>query len=131
MKDIRLLKETYGRFNSRVNRERLLSNTENLWSMEIGQTFDCYHRSAQLAEKLLHSTGCLNVERIAIPADGKTVYQDKTMPIGWNATKGRLEVIKPPIPFEDPVIADFERHPFHLVKGSVATPEEGIVARVE
>ncbi len=108
----------------------LLRNTRDLWQAELGQTFAAYHAAARLAEERLKETGCERVERIAFPADGKTVYQDRTMPLGWRATKGKLEIIRSAVRFADPVIADFERHPFHLVKGSVSTPPEGVETRL-
>ena len=43
---------------------------------------------------------------------------------------GRLTVTKSEIPFDEPVVADYERHPFHLIKGSTGTPEGGIKARL-
>lgn len=52
------------------------------------------------------------------------------MPMGWRATRGKLEIIESTVPLDDPVIADFERHPFHLIKGSVATPPDGVTARL-
>ncbi|HWL53190.1 MAG TPA: AAC(3) family N-acetyltransferase [Chthoniobacteraceae bacterium] len=114
----------------RVDLAALLRNTRDLWQTELGQTFDAYHAAARLAEERLREIGCEKVERIAFPADGKTVYQDRTMPLGWRATRGRLEIVKSAAVFADPVIADFERHPFHLVKGSVSTPSEGVVTRL-
>ncbi len=75
-------------------------------------------------------SGLKHVERIGFPADGKTSYGDKTMPLAWDATMGRLTVLQPSAPFENPVVADFHRHPFHLVRGSVSTPPGGIVTRL-
>ena len=126
----RSLETVFKQLHSRVDSERLLRNTSNLWQAELGQTFAHYHASAQLAEKLMRETGCQHIERIPFPADGKTVYQDKTMPMGWHASKGRLEITESSERFENPVVADYEIHPFHLIKGSVATPPEGIETRL-
>lgn len=124
------LKEIFEALHSRIDRERLLHNTRTLWQAEFGQTFACHHASARLAETLLREAGGQQIERIALPADGKTVYQDKTLPLGWRASRGKLEVTHALKSFQDPVVADFERHPFHLIKGSVATPPEGIETRL-
>lgn len=124
------LKEIFLDFHHQINRARLLQNTRDLWQKEFGQTFDSYHASAKLAENLLKQAGGQSVERIAFPADGKTVFQDKTMPLGWRASSGKLEVVQSKGNFADPILADYERHPFHLIKGSVATPPEGIVTRL-
>ncbi len=124
------LKEIFETIHSRINRDRLLRNTHALWQAEFGQTFTCHHASARLAETLLREAGAQRIERIAFPADGKTVYQDKTLPLGWRATRGKLEVTHSPTALSDPIVADFERHPFHLIKGSIATPPEGIETRL-
>lgn len=113
-------------FRERIAPARLLGNTKQLWSLERGQTIESYHASARLVEKLLLKAGLSSVERISFPADGETVYQDKTSPLAWTATVGQLELLDPVPGFKDPFVADFRRHPFHLIKGSVATPPEGI-----
>ena len=122
--------ETLKLLQPQIDLARLLRNTRDLWQTELGQTFTNYHASACLAEKLLRETGCERVERIAFPADGKTVYLDRTMPLGWQATQGKLEITRAAVNFADPIIADFERHPFHLVKGSVSTPPEGVETKL-
>ncbi len=117
-------------WEQRVNSARLLETTRRLWEAEQGQTFAHYHASARLAERLLREAGAGQVERLAFPADGRTVFQDKRLPLGWRATVGRLEVVQAAIPFEPAVVANFEVHPFHLIKGSVATPPEGVEVRL-
>ncbi|HWL53601.1 MAG TPA: DUF4910 domain-containing protein [Chthoniobacteraceae bacterium] len=124
------LSTLHGEWCRRVNLERLLETTRELWETEFGQTFACYHASARLAERKLHEAGCEQVERLPFPADGRSVFQDKTLPIGWRAATGRLEVVEAALPFEPAVIADFQKHPFHLIKGSVATPPEGVETRL-
>ena len=113
-----------------VDQKWLLENTEKLWKKEFGQCFKNYREAARFTEKLMIESNIKNVERITFPADGKTTYQDKTMPLAWDATCGKLTVLKSSLAFEDPVVADFKRHPFHLIKGSVSTPSEGIITRL-
>lgn len=43
---------------------------------------------------------------------------------------GRLTIKNSPIAFEDPVVADYQRHPFSLIKGSVSTPKGGQLVRI-
>jgi len=108
----------------------LLQHTEALWRLELGQTFSAQHAAAQYAEGLLREVGVERVERIPFPADGAATYLDMTTPMAWDATYGKLTVLRSPIPFSDPVVADYTRHPFHLVCGSVGTPAEGLTARL-
>ena len=113
-----------------IDAEWLLENTEKLWKIELGQCHRHYREAAKFTERLMSESGLKQVERIVFPADGKTSYEDKTMPLAWDATMGRLTVVHSPVPFENPVVADFHRHPFHLVRGSVSTPPGGIVTRL-
>jgi len=112
-----------------ADRTWLMEHTKALTALEAPQTFPAYEKSARYIHKLLQDNG-FDAEYLEFPADGKTVYQDKCMPIAWDATVGRLTVKSSPLSFSDPVIADIDRLPIHLVKHSVATPEGGIVARV-
>ena len=108
----------------------LLEHTEALWRLELPQTFASHRAAAQYAEGLLREAGLQRVERIAFPADGSTTYLDMTMPMAWEATHGKLTVLRSPVRFADPVVADYARHPFHLVCGSVSTPPEGQTVRL-
>jgi len=108
----------------------VMEHTERLWRTELGQCFRHYRQAALLAEKLLRESGVERVERIVVPADGKTTFLDRTMPMAWDATRGTLTVKQSRVSFDDPVVASTERHPFHLAKGSVSTPPEGIVTRL-
>ncbi len=107
----------------------LIDESIALTNIEFKQTFNEYNRAAEYTYNLLKSRG-IDSDFLTFPADGKTTYHDFRMPIAWKATKGRLTVTKSEIAFEEPVIADYERHPFHLIKGSTATPEGGIKARL-
>jgi len=125
-----MLKNAFASIRRRVSSDRLLATTEKLWRLERGQTFEDYHRSGGYAESLMVESGLSEVERISFPADGKTTFQDKIMPLAWKASVGRLEVVESRMTFADSVIADFARHPFHLIRGSVSTPPEGCVTRL-
>jgi hypothetical protein len=121
---------SFERFLKEVNTPWLMENSQKLMDLELGQTFEHYRAAAQFTAKLIKEAGQENCEIIEFPADGKTVYQDKRMPLAWRAGVGKLTIEKSPITFDDPVVADYKRHPFHLVKGSVATPSGGLNARI-
>jgi len=124
------MKELFYKILKEINVSWLLDNTRKLTELELGQTFENYHKAAEFTLNLIKEAGLENSEIVSFPADGKTVYQDKRMPLGWKATKGKLTILKSAIPFEDMVVADYERHPFHLVKGSVSTPPDGLNVRI-
>ncbi len=107
----------------------LMKETAALTEIEFKQTFREYRKAAEYTYDLLKKEG-VDAEFITFPADGKTTYQDFRTPLAWEATMGKLTVTKAEISFDDPVIADYERHPFHLIKGSTSAPEGGIKARL-
>ena len=121
------MREIYERFIQQIDPEELKRHTIELNRIEQGQTFTAYRKAAEYVLNLIRESGIPNGEIIDFPADGKTVYQDKKMPLAWDATVGKLTWLKGK---EEVVLADFQQHPFHLIKGSVATPPGGIVTRV-
>ena len=124
------MKSSFEKILKEVNTNWLMENSRKLMDIELGQTFDHYRAAAKFAANLIKEVGIGNCETIEFPADGKTVYQDKRMPLAWKASIGKLTIKKSSVPFENPVVADYKRHPFHLVKGSVSTPPEGLNARI-
>ena len=124
------MKKLFEKILKEVEPRRLMQNTARLLEIEKGQTFEHYRQAAEFTAGLIKAAGIENCEIINFPADGKTVYQDKRMPLAWNASFGRLTIKQSSLKFDDPVIADFARHPFHLVKGSVSTPKKGLQVRI-
>ena len=134
------MKQAYQSFLNRVDGEKLYRRTLELAEIEMGQTTPCHIRAAEYVVKQLEEAGIPGVERIDLPADGRTAFQDKVMPLAWDATVGKLEFLDKVAPSgwvpvnkrglaaaDNQVPADFQRHPFHLVKGSTATLPGGIV----
>ena len=124
-----------------VDGDRIMRRLEAIWRHEFRQTLAAKRRAAEQVVAFLKEDGFADVEVIEIPVDGKTSFQDKKMPIGWDATVGKLTITDYGNPDEisefsspeqrvGPVVADYQAHPFHLIKGSVATPPGGIDARV-
>lgn len=124
------MNKIFNEIGGTINKKWLMKNIARLTEIELGQTFKNYHSAAKFTVGLIKEAGIENAEIINFPADGKTVYQDKRMPLAWNVTKGRLTIKKSTVKFENPVIADYERHPFHLVKGSVSTSKDGVNVRI-
>ena len=120
----------YEKLKPLINPERLYANTERLLKKELPQTFSAYHAAAREAVAIMKEMGFDKTELLKFPADGKTVYQDKCMPMAWDASIGKLTIRKSPFKFPNPVVADYQVHPFHLVKGSVSTPPGGTELRI-
>ena len=122
--------DLFGKFLARVDRDKLLADIGRMTRLEFGQTADDNGRAADEAASLARDAGLEDVQTLSFPADGKTEFQDKILPLAWNATAGRLTVVSSPEPFPDPVIACYRRHPFHLIMGSRATPPGGLIANI-
>lgn len=115
----------YQKILSGINVEGLLSDINNLTAAELKQTHSANRAAAAYAAELARKAG-LDVEIVEFPVDGKTVHQDKFMPYAWECTKAKLTVVQSGgVAFDDPVIADYDRHPFHVMHGSPTLPEEG------
>ena len=107
-----------------ADRDWLMEHSRKLTALSAPQTFPAYETAARYLCDLLRENG-FDAEYLEFPADGKTVYGDACMPMAWDATVGRLTVLGAGKTFSDPVIADFDRLPNHLVKHSTATPRRG------
>ena len=113
-----------------VDMDFVMREIEALAAIEYPQTFKARRNSTKYVEALLKKEGFDDAVVIDFPADGKTVYQDKRMPISWDVSKARLTVLSKVAGLERSVIADYEEHPYSIVWGSVSTPEGGIRARI-
>jgi aminoglycoside 3-N-acetyltransferase len=122
--------KTFQNIKNSVKIDEIIQHAIHLTDLERGQTFENYRLAAEYTKKLCEEAGLTDCEIINFPADGFTTYQDKRMPIAWHATMGSVTITSTPEPFEDSVVADYQRHPFHLVKGSVSTPEEGLEVEI-
>ncbi len=120
----------YRAFRTQVDAARMLAHTSELLQLELGQTFSCYHASAQRTLEILQETGIPKAEKISFPADGKTAYQDKITPLGWEASIGKLTILSGAGIEPGLLAADYQRHPFHLIKGSCATAPGGEEVRI-
>jgi aminoglycoside 3-N-acetyltransferase len=116
----------YEHFLRGIDGDSLIKNIEELSAIEFQQTFPAYKKAAHYVHDAIVRAGIPNAEMIMFPADGKTVYQDKRMPIAWDASVGKLTLLTP----EKEIVADFQKHPFHLIKGSVLTPPGGKIVRI-
>lgn len=104
-------------------------HVRELYRIERIQTTPAWNSAAQYTFDLLKAEG-FDAEKIDFPADGKTAYQDKCTPIGWDCSHMTLTLCKKIPGISDPVLADFSREPLEVVKHSVATPDGGLDARV-
>ena len=117
------LNSLYEKILSGIDADRMMRNTEELFKLERGQTFPCYHASAQKTFEMLQELGIPNAEKISFPATGKDSWQDKRMPIGWDITSGSVVIAEAVGLDAGTVIADYKKNPFNVIKGSTSTPD--------
>ncbi len=120
------MKELYSGFLKAVDKKELMRRTEELTAIEAGQTFRNYRKAAEFILAELKKNKIPNAEIVEFPADGKTSYMDKRMPIAWDASIGKLTLCDK----EHTVAADYTEQPFNLIKGSVSTKKGGEILRI-
>ena len=99
-----LVKDFLADFDKEWIKEHLI----NLYRLERKQNFPYYEKAARYAYELMKAEG-FEAELLDFPADGKTVYQDKTCPIGWDCTEGTLYVISGGGAYDGQNICDYEK----------------------
>ena len=119
------IRDLYDRLAANVNENRLWQDMKDVTEKELGQTFTHYRLAAECALKKMKEAGISECKLLELPADGESVFLDKTMPLAWDVTKGKLSVISGNGFEEGEELANYEKHPFSIVKGSVATKEGG------
>jgi hypothetical protein len=92
-------------------------------------TFAAYNRTAEAVAGFLREAGLSEVERLPLPADGKTCYGDWTMPLAWEAEEGVLELLDGRGGVREE-IARYTNLPDHLIPGSAPTPAGGLVTEL-
>lgn len=68
-------------FQKSMDKEWLYEKLLHLFKLERRQTFPAYEAAARYVYKLAAEAG-FDTELMEFPADGKTVFQDKTCPLG-------------------------------------------------
>ena len=113
-----------------IDMDFVMRETEALTAIEYPQTFKARRNATKYVEALLKKEGFADTLVVDFPADGKTAYQDKRMPVSWDVSHAKLTILSKVAGLERSVIADYEEHPYSIVWGSVSTPEGGIKARI-
>ena len=129
MSDKRFVKEIQD-IARETDMDFIMREIKSLTDIEYPQTFKARENATKYVENLLRKEGFSDVEVVDFSADGKTVYQDKRMPISWDVTSAKLTVLSNVAGLERKVIADYNEHPFSIVWGSVSTREGGVKTRI-
>lgn len=120
------MKKLFNDFLKNIDGSELVRRTVELCRIEGGQTFSDYARSAEHILQKMKEYGFPNAEKILYPADGRTVYHDKIMPLAWDLTVGRLTLCNK----ERTVAADYSLEPLSVIKGSSGVAPAGETMRI-
>ena len=131
------MKKVYEDFLTCFSGDWLYDRVSELYEFEQKQTFTACELAAEYTLQLLQCLGIPNARMMHFPANGRTAYQDKKMPLAWDAKVGKLTLLNAKLPealsafgrMEDAgsVVADYQEHPYSLIKGSVLPQPEMIV----
>ena len=120
------MKTLYEQIKRKVDPAGIMEEMKTLTSIEKGQTFRHYHQAVDYIVDLMKRKGIPHAEKLEYPADGVTAYEDKGMPLAWDASIGKITLCDE----ERTVVADYSTEPFSLIKGSVSTKPGGEILRI-
>jgi hypothetical protein len=103
---------------------------QQVYSTDRWFTYPKFRETAEFLRKTMQDIGLKNVELLGASADGTSQAGFWTMPLAWDARSARLEIVDPPVPAEQAILADFQKVPASLGMWSGSTPPEGVTAEV-
>jgi hypothetical protein len=121
-----MLTDLIATLKNAVDRDRLLSLTEDVWKLDHQFTYSAFHESAKFEVEKMKSWG-LDAEVLEVPADGESIFGEWRMPLAWDCTSATAEIISPSS-LAGEIIADHGKCPTNVIMWSGPTPEEGITA---
>jgi Peptidase family M28 len=110
--------------------DHAMETMRRVWDNDRWFTFSRFHDTARYLQSRLHESGLQDIEMIEAPADGVTRAGFWTMPMAWDVSHARLEIVAPAPGAGLRVLADYEKVPASLGMWSGPTPPGGITAEV-
>lgn len=109
-----------------VSGEEAWGYVAEIFNRDRWSSFDGYRKTAEFCADKLWLFG-VSSRTVPFPADGRSRIEDWVMPLCWEPHAWRLEVIDPPLPDGERVVASVEFDPpCGLVMWSSSTPPEGV-----
>ena len=110
-----------------VSRDNIRRDTEEIHRLEGNESYSNYRASTDYCMRMMEAAGFGQVERRALPADGRTAYLDCIMPQAWETTgRSFLRLEDAGIPDGRRILADSDEDPFCAGIWGAPTPEGGI-----
>lgn len=114
-----------------VSKSGIQKNTEELNRLEGNESNSNFKASTDFLLKVMQESGFEQVERITLPADGKTTYFDCIMPQAWDGLgRSFIRLEDESMTMEERMIADSDKDPFNAGIWGAPTPEGGVTCEV-
>ncbi|MBQ9335832.1 MAG: hypothetical protein IJS14_00865 [Lentisphaeria bacterium] len=114
-----------------LSADRIRKDTEEIHRLEGNESNSNFKASTDYIMKMMEDAGFRQVERIALPADGKTRYFDCVMPLAWDSFgRSFVRLEDESLSIDDRLIADTARDPFAAGVWGAPTPEGGLTCEV-
>ena len=114
-----------------VSKERIRQNTEEIHRLEGNESNSNFKASTDFAMKMMKEAGFEQVQRISLPADGKTTYFDCIMPPAWDSVgRSFVRLEDDSLTEKERLIADSDQDPFNAGVWGAPTPECGITCEI-
>ncbi|MEZ5395063.1 MAG: M28 family peptidase [Bryobacterales bacterium] len=113
-----------------VDADQAMSVMRQTWETDRWFTFPKFEETARNLSRTMENAGLRQVEIVNPPADGKSQFGYWTMPLAWDATQARLEIVEPEPDPQFRVLANFQRTPTSLGMWSGSTPPGGVRAEI-
>ncbi|MFH0938438.1 MAG: DUF4910 domain-containing protein [Planctomycetota bacterium] len=111
-----------------ISEKSILELLQMVWKNDRLFTFPAFQTTARIVSAKLAEWD-VKTEITDLPADGKTIFGDWKMPLGWDCSGATLEIIEPSDQ-HGRIFADRQNCPAHVVMWSGPTPPEGLTAEV-
>jgi aminopeptidase-like protein len=109
-----------------VSEQSLQELVKLLWSSDRHFTFPAFQATARHVSAKLREWN-VRARTFELPADGRTVFGDWKMPLGWDCAEARLEIHEP-LDRRGQVLVDLKKQPLHVIMWSGPTPPQGLTA---
>src|SRR5690348_351466 len=113
-----------------ANPDQAMKDVRAIWETDRWFTFPKFEETARNVAEIMRRAGLEDVEIGNAPADGVTQGGFWTEPLAWDVHVGTLEIVDPPVPAEQRVLADYQKVPTSLCMWSGPTPAGGVVTEV-
>ena len=114
-----------------ISLERIRRNAEEIHRLEGNESYANFRASTDYALRMMKESGFQQVERIVLPADGKTAYFDFIMPTAWDLTgRSFIRLEDESMTMRERLIADSDRDPFNAGVWGAPTPKGGMTCEI-